>query len=382
MAQVVKLKRTATSGKVPTTTDIDLGEVAINTHDGKVFIKKDDGTESIVDVIEDAGQLLKVTEGGNTGFRIKSEDPANHSDIGEGAVDLSTSDVSGSVFGAKGLSALATGYRVKADGDYSIAAGYLAAAAGGYAAAFNSGIANGARSIAVNSGTANGADTFAAGSGTIAQAASCFSIGKYNIGLNDSLFEIGNGTSGNTKNALTVYNDGTASLDDTTIALINSRGNKAAITKEYLADYVIKAFFSIYPSSVQAFDNSYITVEYDTIRENDSTFSLNTSTGEITINASNMYMIHLMHTNKDATSDRSTTQTTIEIDTGSGFTAINNFILYGYVRNATDGRNTAHGTVPLQLNDGDKLRVRTKENDNSGGCETEITGCNLTIMEM
>ena len=35
---------------VPTTTQLALGEVAINTYDGKVFIKKDDGTESIVEV--------------------------------------------------------------------------------------------------------------------------------------------------------------------------------------------------------------------------------------------------------------------------------------------------------------------------------------------
>ena len=47
----VKLKRSAVQGKEPTTTDLSLGEVAINTYDGKVFIKKDQGgTESIVEV--------------------------------------------------------------------------------------------------------------------------------------------------------------------------------------------------------------------------------------------------------------------------------------------------------------------------------------------
>lgn len=49
MANKVQLKRSAVPGKIPTTTDIDLGEIAINTFDGKAYIKKSaSGTESIV----------------------------------------------------------------------------------------------------------------------------------------------------------------------------------------------------------------------------------------------------------------------------------------------------------------------------------------------
>ena len=50
MANIIKLKRSSVSGKVPLTTDLDLGELGINTYDGKVFIKQDDGTEKIVEV--------------------------------------------------------------------------------------------------------------------------------------------------------------------------------------------------------------------------------------------------------------------------------------------------------------------------------------------
>tara|TARA_Y100000385_G_scaffold291471_1_gene369687 strand:+ start:10224 stop:15575 length:5352 start_codon:yes stop_codon:yes gene_type:complete len=46
----IKLKRSAVSGRVPTTTSLDLGEIAINTYDGKLFIKKDDGSQSIIDM--------------------------------------------------------------------------------------------------------------------------------------------------------------------------------------------------------------------------------------------------------------------------------------------------------------------------------------------
>ena len=51
MAQTIKLKRSSTSGAAPTTSQLELGEVAINTYDGKMYIKKDvGGTESIVEI--------------------------------------------------------------------------------------------------------------------------------------------------------------------------------------------------------------------------------------------------------------------------------------------------------------------------------------------
>ncbi len=50
MASSVLLKRSAVASKVPLTTDLALGEIAINTYDGKLFIKKDNGTTSIVEI--------------------------------------------------------------------------------------------------------------------------------------------------------------------------------------------------------------------------------------------------------------------------------------------------------------------------------------------
>ena len=50
MANTIQLKRSAVASKVPTTTDLALGEIAINTYDGKMYIKKDNGTPSIIEV--------------------------------------------------------------------------------------------------------------------------------------------------------------------------------------------------------------------------------------------------------------------------------------------------------------------------------------------
>lgn len=57
----VKMKRSAVAGKVPTTAQLELGELAINTRDGKLYFKKDDGSESIVKLEEvDTSQFVSA----------------------------------------------------------------------------------------------------------------------------------------------------------------------------------------------------------------------------------------------------------------------------------------------------------------------------------
>jgi len=55
MANTVVLKRSAVTGRNPTTGDLALGELALNTYDGNLFFKKDSGTASIVTVTTLAG---------------------------------------------------------------------------------------------------------------------------------------------------------------------------------------------------------------------------------------------------------------------------------------------------------------------------------------
>mgnify|MGYP003133116992 CR=1 FL=1 len=43
MTSVIKLKRSSTAGAVPSTSDLAIGEIAINTFDGKLYAKKDQG---------------------------------------------------------------------------------------------------------------------------------------------------------------------------------------------------------------------------------------------------------------------------------------------------------------------------------------------------
>lgn len=47
----VKMKRSAVAAKVPTTAQIELGEFAINTYDGRVFIKMNNGSDAVVELL-------------------------------------------------------------------------------------------------------------------------------------------------------------------------------------------------------------------------------------------------------------------------------------------------------------------------------------------
>tara|TARA_Y100000114_G_scaffold44409_1_gene40004 strand:- start:73 stop:912 length:840 start_codon:yes stop_codon:yes gene_type:complete len=50
MATVIQLKRSSTQNDVPTTSDLSLGELAVNTYHGRVYTEKNDGSASIVEV--------------------------------------------------------------------------------------------------------------------------------------------------------------------------------------------------------------------------------------------------------------------------------------------------------------------------------------------
>lgn len=64
MANTLQVKRSSVASKVPTTSDLALGELAINTYDGKLYLKKNNGTESIVEVGAGAGGSYLPLTGG------------------------------------------------------------------------------------------------------------------------------------------------------------------------------------------------------------------------------------------------------------------------------------------------------------------------------
>ena len=68
MAVDIKLKRSNVPGKVPTTSSLELGELAINTYDGKAYIKKQVGNvESIVELGTASGSVVSASYATNAG---------------------------------------------------------------------------------------------------------------------------------------------------------------------------------------------------------------------------------------------------------------------------------------------------------------------------
>ena len=80
-APVIKLRRSAVEGAIPTTSQLALGELAINTFDGKLFIKKNNGTESIVEIGTGGGSALTVKEVISEGDRTANVTVSNVSEI-------------------------------------------------------------------------------------------------------------------------------------------------------------------------------------------------------------------------------------------------------------------------------------------------------------
>lgn len=66
MSTPIRIKRSAVPGKIPTTSDLQLGELAINTYDGKAYLKKDvSGVETVINVGGGyPGQTYYVTKTG------------------------------------------------------------------------------------------------------------------------------------------------------------------------------------------------------------------------------------------------------------------------------------------------------------------------------
>jgi hypothetical protein len=122
----IKLRRSSVPGRVPTVEQLDLGELAINTADGKIYFKKYDAganTESIIDVSAnlDANailELLKGVDGANSGLDADLLDGQsgayyldynNFTNVPPATLDLTLSGkVTGNAFSNTGIMTLVT----------------------------------------------------------------------------------------------------------------------------------------------------------------------------------------------------------------------------------------------------------------------------------
>ncbi len=105
MAQNIILKRSSLPGKVPDTGSLNIGEIAINTYDGKLFIKRSgnlDSIEGIVTTNSITTGSISLTKTGSFAELVVTQDANISRDlyvtndiIGAGDIDIS-GDITGS----------------------------------------------------------------------------------------------------------------------------------------------------------------------------------------------------------------------------------------------------------------------------------------------
>lgn len=73
----IKLKRSNVQSSVPALGDLTLGELAVNTFDGKVFLKKNDGSDSVETIVTTHAQItgsIELTSAVTSSFQLITND--------------------------------------------------------------------------------------------------------------------------------------------------------------------------------------------------------------------------------------------------------------------------------------------------------------------
>ena len=105
MAQSIILKRSATPGKVPTTSSLNVGELAINTYDGKIFLNRSGSSNSIQEIITtnvtNTGSII-LTQTGSFGELVVTQDANLRRDlyVVRDVITNGNMDISGSITGS------------------------------------------------------------------------------------------------------------------------------------------------------------------------------------------------------------------------------------------------------------------------------------------
>jgi len=219
-----------------------------------------------------------ITEGSNTGWRLVGTDPTHYGDIGNFAVDISTSPSTSSTKGATGNYSFSTSYNSTSSGGYSACVGGQNNTASNTYSVVLGGAANTASgdTSACLGGALNVASfdltTCIGGQNQITGRFGQTVMGQYNEGKSDTLFEIGNGYFDSPPvrfNVFEISDTGVCAAPSATVAEIDTYGDTSLITKEYLDNILVNYGETVLPPATAsstgtagqfAYDSSYFYV--------------------------------------------------------------------------------------------------------------------------
>ena len=126
----IKMKRSAVAGKIPTTAQLDLGELAVNTRDGKIYLKTDDGAGGVaVQEFRNWAELSSALDGklSTSGGEITGTNGIDFNPGSDVDVDLLTVGVTDAprLYWDESLSAFRTTETVVTDNDLRVVGGYV-----------------------------------------------------------------------------------------------------------------------------------------------------------------------------------------------------------------------------------------------------------------
>ena len=118
MATVIQFKRSSTQNSVPATSDLALGELAVNTYHGRFYTEKNDGSASVVEVGSNPATLTV-----NDAFSFPTTDGSSNQVLktnGSGTLDWSDQPSSGIVVYTYTISSTTTSITGNDDGSNSL----------------------------------------------------------------------------------------------------------------------------------------------------------------------------------------------------------------------------------------------------------------------
>ena len=119
MATVIQFKRSSTQNSVPATSDLSLGELAVNTYHGRFYTEKNDGSASVVEVGSNPASLTV-----NDAFTFPTSDGSSNQVLktnGSGTLDWSDQPSSGIVIFTFTMSGTTTSITGNDDSSNSLA---------------------------------------------------------------------------------------------------------------------------------------------------------------------------------------------------------------------------------------------------------------------
>ena len=119
MATVIQFKRSSTQNSVPATSDLSLGELAVNTYHGRFYTEKNDGSASVVEVGSNPATLTV-----NDAFSFPTSDGSSNQVLktnGSGTLDWSDQPSSGIVIFTFTMSGTTTSITGNDDSSNSLA---------------------------------------------------------------------------------------------------------------------------------------------------------------------------------------------------------------------------------------------------------------------